>query len=288
MILEIGVLMAFIAMLCWGFGDFLIQKSTRRFGDWETLFLITVFGAIVLFPFVYNSIPQMNMQQFFILLGASSILLVAAFLDFEALKRGKLSIVEPLWSLEIPVSITLAFLMMKETINFLQISIIIILILGLVLTSLKSHHFSKRIWLEKGVFLAIMAALAMGTANFFIGWGSRISDPLFMNWFLSIFLAIISGLYIVFTGDIKKLTRHVKANKKFIASMCIFDNAAWIAFAFSMSLAPIGIAVALSESYIIIAVLLGVFINKEYLHSYQKVGLILSVIAAITLAIITK
>ena len=32
----IGIALAFVAMLCWGFGDFMIQKSTRKVGDWET------------------------------------------------------------------------------------------------------------------------------------------------------------------------------------------------------------------------------------------------------------
>jgi drug/metabolite transporter (DMT)-like permease len=49
--ISIGIGMAFIAMLCWGVGDFLIQKSTRKLGNVETLFLITFFGAIVLFTF---------------------------------------------------------------------------------------------------------------------------------------------------------------------------------------------------------------------------------------------
>jgi hypothetical protein len=38
-VLGIGVGFAFIAMLCWGVGDFLIQKSARKLGDWETLFV---------------------------------------------------------------------------------------------------------------------------------------------------------------------------------------------------------------------------------------------------------
>ena len=56
--LAIGILFAFAALIFWGFGDFLIQRSTRKFGDWETLFLIATFGAIVLTPFVRNDLAQ--------------------------------------------------------------------------------------------------------------------------------------------------------------------------------------------------------------------------------------
>jgi len=66
--------------------------------------------------------------------------------------------------------------------------------------------------------------------------------------------------------------------------MSLFDNSAWLAFGFSMALAPISIAVAISESYIIIAVLLGFIINKEKLHKHQIIGLIFAIISAIYLA----
>ena len=51
-----GVLAAVIAMVCWGFGDFLIQRFARRIGDWESLFYISLFGAIVILPFIYGQL----------------------------------------------------------------------------------------------------------------------------------------------------------------------------------------------------------------------------------------
>jgi drug/metabolite transporter (DMT)-like permease len=51
-----------------------------------------------------------------------------------------------------------------------------------------------------------------------------------------------------------------------------------------MTLAPIAISVALSESYIIIAVLLGMFVNKERLRKHQIFGMIVAIISAILLA----
>jgi len=39
MSVSVGIGLAFVAMLCWGIGDFLIQKSTRRIGNTVTLFL---------------------------------------------------------------------------------------------------------------------------------------------------------------------------------------------------------------------------------------------------------
>ena len=66
--------------------------------------------------------------------------------------------------------------------------------------------------------------------------------------------------------------------------MIVLDNTAWIAFAFAMTFSNIGIVVALTESYIVIAVLLGVFVNKEYLRMHQKIGVAIAVASAIALS----
>jgi len=254
----------------------------------ESLFAITLFEAIVLIPFTYQNIPELLINpKLWILILASIILLFAALLDFEALKKGKLDIVEPIWSLEIPVSAFLAFMIIKEKISFMQIILIILLIIGLILVSFKSLKFSRKIFLEKGVIIAIIAAILMGTANFFIGWGARISDALMINFFLNVFIAFFSFIFILSSKGLSKFYSDIKKDKKLWLGMCIFDNVAWIAFAFAMSLAPIAIAVALSDSYIIIAVLLGMFVNKEFLHKHQKLGLIIAIASALSLACIT-
>ncbi len=288
--ISVGIGLAFVAMLCWGFGDFLIQKSTRKIGDWETLFIICGFGALVLLPFVWKNIPDIlfgDSKTIMILLGGSLILFVAALLDFEALKKGKLAVVEPIWSLEIPAAAILAFFVLGEKISITQVSIISVLIVGLMLVSLEEKYSIKKFFIEKGVIIAFFAAFVMGGANFFVGWGARVSDPLMINFVINIFVTIFTGIYLIWQGRFKKTFIDLSNNRGLLLPMAISDNAAWIAFAFAMSSAPIAIAVSLSESYIIVAVLLGLFINKEKLQKHQKFGLIIAVISAIVLAGVT-
>ncbi|MEK6927937.1 MAG: DMT family transporter [Nanoarchaeota archaeon] len=287
--IEVGIVLALLAMFGWGFGDFFIQKATRKFGDWGPLFAITLFGAIILFPFVYKNLPQLlNNSQLWILILGSIILFFAAILDFEALRKGKLDVVEPIWSLEIPVAGLLAFIIFRESVNLQQIIFIILLIAGLALVSFKSLNFSKKLLFEKGVFIAIIAALLMGSANFLIGWGARVSDALMMNFVLNVVIAIASLAVILYKKELKLLVPNIRKEKWTWLGMCVFDNIAWVAFAYAMILAPIAIAVALSESYIIIAALLGMFINKETLHPHQKAGLVIALASAIVLAVITS
>lgn len=287
---EIGIALAFVAMLCWGFGDFFIQKSARKVGDTETLFLISVIGLVLLFPFFIMRLPQVwqaSSVQIVVLGIASMAILVSAVLQFEALRVGKLSIIEPTWSLEIPAAAFFAFLLLSESINLSQIILIIILVISLSVVSYKGGKISKKVLLEKGIFYAVAGAILMGGANFFMGWGSRITDPIVVNFVTDFFMTFVTGLMLFSRGRLLSTFKDFGKNINVVLPMGIADKAAWVAFTFSMVLAPIAIAVALSESYIIVVVLLGLYINKEKLSKHQFFGLVFAISAAVILAAIT-
>lgn len=288
MILDPGILFALIAFVCWGFGDFLIQRSTRKFGDWETLFAISLFGFIVLTPIVYHDLSQVFHLDttFWILMGASIVLFVAALFDFEALRLGKLSIVEPVLALEVPFSAILAFFVLRESLGIAEIAVISVIMVGIMLISFKSTRFSHKLLLEKGVLLGAAGAFFMGASNFLVGYGSRVTNPLIMNWFLSFILTIIPLSYMLLSKSTRAFFSQARSNKGFIATLCLLDNGAWVAYAFAASMTPIAIVVAISESYIGLTVLLGILINKESVHTHQKIGMALALLGVVALSLI--
>lgn len=291
MTVQVGIGLAFVAMLCWGFGDYFIQRSVRKIGDLEALFFITAFGAVILLPFVYMQLPGLLSSSWNVLLilgGLSVILFLAAILDFEALRVGKLSVIEPIWSFEVPVAALLALFILGEKPDLPQIVLIIILLAGLALVSIKSRFQFRKLLIEKGAFVALFGAVAMGAANFFMGWSARVSNALMANFISDAFIAVMTLAVLVFSGKFRQTVRDIASNKKILLPMSIADKAAWVAFAFAMSLAPIAVAVALSESYIIIAVILGFTLNKERVLAHQKIGLVTATFAAVVLASITN
>lgn len=289
--MSLGILSAFMAMLFWGVGDFLMQKVIRKVGIFETLFAITFVGAVMIFPFVYKDFGEIFSwgDAFWVLSFSSIVLFIGAILDFMALKVGKLSIVEPIWSLEIVSTSVLAFLVLGESITLLQIFFITTLIAGLILVSVEDNkNFKSKDFLEKGAILALIAAITMGSANFLFGWSARLTDALTVNFFTCLSIATLSFLVLTYRGVFSKGFFELWKYKKVVLPMCILDNFAWIAFAKAMSLSSIAIVTALSESYIIIAVLLGIFLNKEKLRNHQKFGLITALVFAIILAYISS
>lgn len=97
----------------------------------------------------------------------------------------------------------------------------------------------------------------------------------------------VTGFMLISRGRFTSVFKDFRKHMSVILTMGIADKIAWVAFTFSMVLAPIAVAVALSESYIIVAVIFGLFVNREKLKQHQYIGLVLAIAAAIVLAVIT-
>lgn len=287
--ITLGIILAFVAALFWGFGDFFIQKTTRKMGDWETLFVVTFIGTLLLLPFSFNSLVDLltsgDLKNILILAGCGIFLFTAAIFNLQGMKLGKISVIEPLWSIEIISASVISYLVLREALSPVQICLIGALIVCFILLSIKeSGSFKWRnFFVEKGVVFAVVGTIIMGAADFFMGWGSRVTDPLLVNFAVNIVMSTIAGGYLLFNGRIAHLANDIRHNTWLILRASFLDNFGWIAYAFAMSMAPIGIATSLTEASILVAVMLGLFVNKEKLQHHQKIGLAGAIICAITL-----
>lgn len=279
-----GLTFAFIAILGWGLGDFLIQRSARKLGDWEALFFIVLFASIVLLPFIYSALSLLTVYDWFVLTLTSVVILVASLLDFEALRVGKVSVVEPIFALEVPVTVALATFVVGEHLTHEQYGLIALLLIGIVLVSNRRFSHMHMRTLEKGVFVAILTTIGMGSANFLFGFGSRATDPLMITWFTSVFMTIATFVYLARARELHKLKLNWRHNRSLILAVGLADTAAWVGYSASALYIPIGVATGLTESYIALAALLGLAFNKEKLRAHQLLGLGVAVIAAIVLA----
>lgn len=284
-----GIIFAVLALFSWGIGDFLIQKSARKFGDWISLFYIEAFSTVALFPLVYKDLAGTlaSKSDLLFLILTSVLLLFVAIFDFEALKRGKISVVEPIFALEVLITASLSIFVLKEALTSGQIFFIAALIIGIILVSVKSFHHLKHISFEKGIIFALIATAGMGVINFLFGVGSRLTSPILINWFTGVILMTATFLYLVINSKIPLMVDDFKKNKKLVLGVSFIDNFAWVAYSFSTLYIPIAIATGISESYIALAAMLGIIFNKEKLNRHQLFGLPLAIIAAVILAIIT-
>lgn len=283
-----GVLFAFLALLCWGFGDFQIQKSTRKIGDVLTLFYLDLIGALALLPFVFKDIKGLifDTNALIILIIASAVLVAAALLEFQALKTGKISVVEPVFSFELFITTVLAAVIISELPGLKGLLALAGMALGILFVSVKSFSDLRRLHLEKGVWIALIATFTMAFVNFLFGIGARATSPLMINWFTSLFVLAVTILIITISGRWNEVKTDLRTYPKLIAVVGAVDNMAWIFFAYSMSLIPIAIATGISEGYIALTALLGIVYGHEKLLKHQKAGLVIVIISVIALGFI--
>src|SRR3989344_6472211 len=124
----------------------------------------------------------------------------------------------------------------------------------------------------------------MAASNVLVGVSGQETSPLFAIWAINVIHGTLTLLWLIMRGKLAHLLPRQGGRRLHIALMSIFDNAAWIFYAYAAVLIPISITIAISESYIILSVLLGILINRERIKSHQKVGIAVAVISVIILA----
>lgn len=288
MVLEWGIIAALGAMLCWGFGDFFIQRTTRKLGDLESLTLIGAIGIIILLPFVLQELPLLfSLENVMMLLFLGLVTFVVAILDLEALKKGKLSMVDVILEIELPVTVVLGFIFFQEVLAPVQLLVISLIFVGIVLISVSSfskEHFIKKI--EKGVILAALGSVGMGVVNFLTAVGSKQISPLMAVWFPWIIFTVISMIFIFQRKGFRKLLSDTAKHKGIVLCMGVFDTVAWLLFAMALLTNELAITTAVTESYPAIAVCLGVWLNKEKVLKHQYLGVVLALASSIILVML--
>ncbi len=284
--MNLGIILAFIAFATWGFGDFFAQRTIRHVGTWKSLFFDCCFGFFGLLFFIWKDIFLLTTGDIILLSLTSLVAISASLFDFEALKQGKICIIEPIIGLEIPLTVAMSFVLVHESMNLIQVIFIFIVFIGIILAITEHHtqlHYHKRIF-EKGVVLALVGAVCMALSNTLVGISSRGISPLMTIWFTDSLIGVICLLYLIFTKEYKGLFSKFKSNIRTIAGQGIFDNSGYVAFAFSTLYIPIAITATISEGYVALAALLGLIVSREKIKKHQLIGVTFAIIGVIALA----
>jgi drug/metabolite transporter (DMT)-like permease len=281
---EFSIVFAFLAMISWGFGDFFIQRTARKVGDMEALAFIGIIGSIGLFPLIANELNfVLYLPNLLLLLFLGITTFVIGVVDFEALREGKLCIIDVVLEIELPVTIVFSFLFFRETLSVWQFFVISMIFSGIVLIAIKCFN-RKHFRLEKGVFIAVIAAIGMGLINFLTAASSKSISPLMAVWFPWVIFTVLCLVIIVRRERIPKLLDNFKKFKMLILAMGVFDTLAWVFYAFAVLKNEVSITTAITESYPAIAIFLGAVENKEKINWHQYVGAAIALIASFALA----
>ncbi len=274
-------------MLSWGFGDFFIQKGTRKIGDVETLAWIGIFGSIGLVPFIYNDLTLvLERSNFLILLSLGVVTFLVGIMNFEALRRGKLSVVEVLLELELPITVILGIFFLREHLTLTQVLILCFIFVGILMIALKPGQVRGRHFFEKGAVLALGAAIGYGLINFLTAVGAKEIAPLLTIWCTWVTFTVICLGYLFAKGRIKSFAHQFSKYTTLIIAMGVIDTVAWIFFALALENKELAVTIAITESYPAVSLFLGSVVNKEKIATIQFFGAFLTIVASIVMALL--
>jgi drug/metabolite transporter (DMT)-like permease len=234
-------------------------------------------------PFAIKEIVLLDSFNFRLIMIVAGITFITAIFNFEALKEGKLSIIDVILEVELPITIALGIFFFKESLSIFQITFIGFIFIGMILVATKSFsHWKTK--LEKGVLIAFIAAILMGITNFATASSARSSSVLLTIWLVWISTAILSILIIAAREGPKQFFKNGLKFKWIILAMGIFDTFAWLFYAYAILDKEVSIVTAITESYPAIAIWLGFYINKEKINWHQWLGAAIALCASLILA----
>ena len=239
--------------------------------------------AIVLFPLILKDFNLIfTLPNLILLLVLGVITFVAAIFDFEALKIAKLSTADIIMELELPITISLGYIFFREGLSIMQFVIISLIFIGIILVATESFAHWKIKW-EKGLLMAILAAVGMGLVNFLTSASSRSISPIMAIWAPWVIFTLFCVIVLIKRKGFSKLAKDVSKYKWLLIWMGIIDTAAWLFYSFAVFDKHVGIITAITESYPAVAVFLGVWLNREKVNWHQYLGAALAIGSSILL-----
>lgn len=282
--MDIAIIFAFGAMIFWGLGDFLIQRTIYRLGRIETLFLITFASSVFLVPLILPELKTLSYFHWFMLLILGFIVLLGSHIHFLALEKGKLAVVEMILGLELPLTILLGIIILKEKLTLSFVLITSIVFIGIILVSINFNNLKAKNFLEKGALLAFVSAFLVALINFLTALAAQDLSPLTVISLPWLLVCLFTLAWIIRKRRLASLVREAINFWQLTVSVVIVDILAWLFYAAAVADNELSIIIAITESFIVIAFLLGIFYNKEKVSRWQIVGAALALLGSVSIA----
>jgi drug/metabolite transporter (DMT)-like permease len=283
--MKLTIWLALGSMLGWGIGDFLIQKTSQKIGELETLFYLTFVSSFLFLPFVTPHLSSLTTHQLLLLSLIGVLSFISGYLFLKALKIGKLAVIEVVIALELPLTIAWGCLFFHEALSLLQILLIILIFAGVILISCDFSKIHKRDILEPGTILAIITALVLSLVNFLYVVGTKEMDAATTLWLAWLVNGLICGT-IIYSKKSKNFIKNSQSHWQLILAVMLIDAVAWLFYLLSAAQGQLSITSAISESFMVIAIILGLIFNREKINIWQSVGAGLAIIASFLIALV--
>lgn len=295
MSLSISIITGLVPMLCWGIADFLQSIVVRKINTYKAMFINNVLGIIVTLPFWFFINKSIHMNNLILLSIGGLIQVVAMYNFFQSMKIGEVSIVAPISATYPLVTLALLVFLLGQQISLFKILAILILIMGIILTStdlrkIKHMHTVSGIkesiitlfcW---GTYFFIMELIAKNTLLFGINFPA--TDAMTTFFYSNITMAVPMLFFSMYKkGILQKKDYKLKKIMLIVIVNAIIYTTAWIVINYGFVNGITAIIAPISSLYPAITVLLAEYFYKEKLVINQKIGLVIIFIGLILISV---
>ncbi len=295
---KISLIFAFLAMIFWGVGDFLIQKTIKKIGEFQTLLFINLFAGLALIPFVLKDFPLIfDWPNILLLIIMTIIDLLYSIFLFKAYNKGKLSVIEIALIGELPLTIFLGLIFFGEKLSFIETFLVLLIILGVFLISkskknwkekIKEYFLGRKFVWEKGILFVFVAIIFSSFYNLLVAFNARTISAFTSIWFPWTLSSIFLLIYIIYKKGLKSSCKNIINYKKLIFFTALIDTAAWIFYALATQKEELSIITAIVAGYAVIAMILDIKINKQKIGNWQYLGAFFVFVGVIVISFIAK
>lgn len=201
--------------------------------------------------------------------GISTI--ISNFAFYKSLRVGKVSIVMPIASCWAIVTIFISIAFLGEILTKIHALGAIFAIVGVILVLFKKNNSAKSKDGSRGIFYAIIAAIAYGIDFVII---DLLANEI--GWFLPIFfIGIITAFFLLIYAGFRKRNLSFPRNVfLFVALVGILDTIAYLFYSSSVTMELGAVVAPIAATSPAISILLAKIFFKEKLWLIQKIGII--------------
>lgn len=283
-----AILFAIIAFVGWGIGDIFGGLVARKVGGYSSAVLNYIFCIILAsfyIPFALPELRNLNLESVLWLIVLLPIGIIPLITLYEGMNRGNASLVGIVSGSFGALVAILSVIFLKESLNIPQIVSIIIVFIGLVLSSLNLKNFKlQQLLTDKGIPFALFSLVTWAIYFTFvkipirqIGW----FWPAYITWW-----GFPLVLFYLKKRSIKSTIPRDKKHRIYMVMSSVISTIALFSFNLAAAKGQSSIVAPIASSYPVLFALLAYFVFKDRLSKQQIVGMVITLAGIISLSVL--
>lgn len=276
-----------VTALCWGTGDWLAARSSKKHDPFSINFAVQVVGLLIIaiiwtiYGFIMPAVEHLSV------ILAAAVFITAAYLFFiKALSTGSVGIVVPLGNSYPLLTLILSLVFLGSIFSGAQIFAMVSIVLGAVLLAYEKNH--KKVPLKvlhRETLLALIAASFWGVAFFLLETVVNEVPWYMLVGLISLIMTFISVLLLLIINKSAPMAAVKKAlaNKTAVIAGVILAIGSVAYYVGSERAGSVIIPTVISAGGPLVASALGAVVDKERIGVYKRMGAVAIVAGIIIL-----